>query len=321
MKLTSERNERNTEEVRCGVVLAAGEGARLKPLVHRLRGYPLPKQYVNFMGARSMLEHTFRRAEKLIPPERLFTVVNRQHLEYAEARRQLRSRPTGTVVLQPENKETGPGLMLPLIYLLEWYPNAVITVFPSDHFVEEEDLFMGYVDLACRAVERDPFKLVLLGVVPDGPEPEYGYILPDGLGLPPHPSCTRRVLRFVEKPDASAARDLTDVGGLWNTMVMTFKARTMLDLVRRINPALSHAFSRIRRAIGTPSETTVMERTYRRMAAATFSKALLESIPLLYPSRLWVLPVRGVSWSDWGSERRIIRTLRETGHLGLLGET
>jgi mannose-1-phosphate guanylyltransferase len=61
---------------RCGIVLAAGEGKRLRSFVENLSGYALPKQYVNFTGKRSMLEHTFCRAQKMIPPERLFTVVS-----------------------------------------------------------------------------------------------------------------------------------------------------------------------------------------------------------------------------------------------------
>jgi hypothetical protein len=45
---------------------------------------------------------------------RPFTVGGRDHLADSEVRRQIAGRPKGTVVLQPENKETGPGLLLPL---------------------------------------------------------------------------------------------------------------------------------------------------------------------------------------------------------------
>ena len=55
---------------RCGIVLAAGDGTRLRPLIQRLRGKPLPKQYVSFVGTRSLLEHTFSRVESILPPER-----------------------------------------------------------------------------------------------------------------------------------------------------------------------------------------------------------------------------------------------------------
>jgi hypothetical protein len=70
-----------------------GEGKRLQSFIKRLRGDTLPKQFVNFIGRRSMLEHTFLRAEMFMPSDRVFTVVNGSHLKYPEVRRQISSRP------------------------------------------------------------------------------------------------------------------------------------------------------------------------------------------------------------------------------------
>ena len=53
------------DSLACALVLAGGEGKRLRPFIHLLRGDLLPKQYVNFIGRCSMLEHTLERAEKL----------------------------------------------------------------------------------------------------------------------------------------------------------------------------------------------------------------------------------------------------------------
>ena len=298
---------------RCGIILAAGEGERLRPFVHRLRGEPLPKQYVNFVGGRSMLEHTFARAERLIVPERLFAVVSRDHLRHPEVRRQLSGRPDGTIVAQPENRETAPGILLPLLRICRRYPDPVVAVFPSDHFVLHEELFMAHVDLACRVVEHYPSYLVLLGMEPDGPEPEYGYILPGDRLSRFGPLAVRQVARFVEKPDPGAARDLILDGGLWNTMVMVFQASTMLKLVRRSAPLLHGAFQRISDAVGTWGERSAIAEIYGEMEAVNFSRAVLEPVSQLETSPLLVLPVRGVLWSDWGSEQRIVKSLGETG--------
>jgi nucleotidyltransferase-like protein len=116
MVIAEEVNLAGTEPF-CGIVLAGGEGKRLRPFVHLLRKDLLPKQYVNFIGRRSMLEHTLHRAEKLIPSERLFIVLNEAHLGFPEVQQQICKRPPGTIIVQPENKETGPGLLLPLMHL------------------------------------------------------------------------------------------------------------------------------------------------------------------------------------------------------------
>jgi len=304
--------------VRCGIVLAGGEGKRLQPFIHRVRADSLPKQYVNFIGSRSMLEHTTHRAEKIIPSDRLFTVVKRDHLRYPEVRRQIRCRPTGTVVVQPENKETGPGLFLPLMHLYKRYPESVVVVFPSDHFILEEDLFMAYVGMACHLVECDPGRLVLLGVEPDRAEPEYGYVLPDGHGNDLERLGLRKVRAFIEKPEPHTARELILRGGLWSTMVMVFRTNILLDLSRVVAPALYRSFEQIWEAIGTCRERRVVEAAYQRMKPVNFSTGLLQPLAREHCSSLFVLPVRGLRWCDWGSGRRVVSVLRETGFLGRL---
>ncbi|MBI3058413.1 MAG: hypothetical protein HYY81_03780 [Deltaproteobacteria bacterium] len=102
--------------------------------------------------------------------------------------------------------------------------------------IVEEELFMAHVDLACRVVEHHPACLVLLGIQPSAPEPDYGYIVPVPKVNHMAPLSVHEVLRFIEKPEPHAAQELILRDGLWNTMVMIFKARTMVDLVCRAAP-------------------------------------------------------------------------------------
>lgn len=304
---------------RCGIVLAGGAGQRLRPFIYKLRGNTLPKQYVNIIGSRSMLEHTFDRAEKLIPRERLLTVVSHQHhLNYPEVRRQLLSRPTGNVIVQPEDRGTLPGILLPLMHLYKRYPDSMVAVFPADHFILEQDLFMAYVGLAFQAVESNPSNLVLLAIEPDGPEPEYGYILPDGAAGDLAPMGFRNVQLFVEKPGSGAAEQLVVAGGLWNTMVMVFRVDTVLELVRKLAPRLYDSFQEIAKAIGSRKERCVVEGAYRNMKSMNFSEEVLEALARTHPSCLSVLPVSEVLWSDWGSGDRVIKTLKKIGYLNRL---
>jgi len=301
----------SSNSVRCGIVLAGGEGQRLRPFIRRFRGDELPKQYVNLIGSHTMLERTFRRAEKLIRPEHLFTVVSQAHLHYPEAMSQLAGRPKGTVVVQPENKETAPGLLLPLSFLYRRFPGATVVVFPSDHLIIEEDLFTKHLDLACRVVEACPSSLVLLGMQPSEPEQEYGYILPEkqanNFGV-------HRVLRFVEKPQAPVAREIIAKGGLWNAMIMVFKAKTLMDLVRITARSLYSSFKRISDAVETSEERAVVEETYKTIRPLNFSSGLLEALPRSDSVCLSVLPVKGVYWSDLGSEQRLLSARQKAGY-------
>lgn len=297
----------------CGLVLAGGEGKRLESFVHRLRGDGLPKQFVSFIGTRSMLEHTLSRAERLIPRNRVFTVIARDHLRYVEVRRQLSARTPETVIVQPLNRDTGPGLLLPLVHIAKHYPDSTAVVFPSDHFIVKESLFMNYLHRAIRTVLWDPAQIVLLAVKPRRVEPDYGYIVSRDAPRDLSQLGLRQVQRFVEKPDSELARELTQGGALWNTFIMVFKVNTLFGMARMICPKLYGSFSRIKDAIGTSKEREVLEREYRWMETVNFSRGFLEVLALKDPGSLAVLPVPDLGWSDWGSEGRILGVLKEIG--------
>jgi mannose-1-phosphate guanylyltransferase len=289
--------------------LAAGDGKRLQRHVTQIKGKQLPKQFVNFVGSRSMLEHTFDRAERLIDAERLITIVTRHHLRHAEARDQLGSRPKQTIVVQPENKETGPGILLPLMFLSKRCPEAIVALFPSDHFVLEEEHFIMHVAQATQAVAQEPGRLILLAIAPREAETEYGYIVP---GESEAGACRfgiKPIRTFLEKPKPERAHQLISTGALWNTMTMVFKLKTFLELVEAVQPMIHRRFVHLLSAIDTAGERQAIENLYRELEPINFSTGIMEPLAERHRERLAVLPVRHVFWSDWGSSERIRQSL------------
>jgi mannose-1-phosphate guanylyltransferase len=260
-----------------------------------------------------MLEHTWDRAATLMPAEQLFMVVAKQHLRFPEVQRQLKLKPPRSLVIQPANRETAPGILLPLLHIYNSYPEATVAVFPSDHFVLEEDRFMRHVDDAFRVVESDPSRLVLLGLEPHEPDPEYGYIVPGKSIETFAPSSVRPVEMFVEKPSVEAAKKIIGSGALWNTMVMVFACKTFLSVIQRSAPELYRSFEPIQNALGTPDEQQVVERVYEKLLPINFSKGVLEVLPFEHRRALTVLPVRGVTWNDWGTADHLSSTLQRLG--------
>ena len=298
-------NDSPSSGVRCGIILSAGNGMRIPDLAQRSRAHDCPKQYLNWVGKQSMLEHTFERAESLIPAARLYVVITKEHLEFSEASRQIGARLSGTVVIQPTNKDTAPELLLPLLYLQPRYPDAAVAVFPSDHFILEEDVFIRHVDMAFRFVEQDGSRIVLLGVEPNAPEPEYGYIVPGEEIDEPRIGRARKVELFVEKPAPEAAQKIIRSGALCNTMVLVFKLATLMGVFQRANPELHRAFQKIVSAMGTPDEQRMLDAVYRDLKPINFSTAVLEVLPFEHRQALLALPVRGVTWCDWQSADRV----------------
>src|SRR5215470_5537594 len=161
-----------------GIVLAAGEGTRAREFLKQLCGGRGIKQFCAVLDSRSMLEHTLARVEQLIPRERVLVVVSQHHQE--EVTQHLAHWPAENVIYQPANRDTAPGILLPLTYISQWDPFATVTVFPSDHFVVKEDLFLTAVRRAVAEVQYFPRQLGLLGARPDQAEGDYGWIEPAG---------------------------------------------------------------------------------------------------------------------------------------------
>lgn len=300
-----------------GLVLAAGDGRRLQEFIRQTRGADLPKQFVSFTGELSMLEQTYRRAERLIRPEKILTIVGKHHLQHNEVKRQLAGRDTGTIIVQPQNKETGPGVLLPLLHLYKREPQAIVAMFPSDHFILQEERFMEHVALAARAVAHDSAPIVMLAMEPNGPEVEYGYIMPRPAGGQVALWGTRQAASFIEKPHRQLAQELVTAGGLWNTMIMVFKVRTVLEMMRRLCPVTFSHFLDIFDAIGTPREAKSVELLYEKLEPLNFSKDFLEKVSQTIPTAIAVLPVLGVYWSDWGSPERLVQILERLDQPGV----
>lgn len=288
------------------IVLAGGGGQRLQPFLRR-QGHEHPiKQFCAIVGSRTMLQHTWKRVEMVVPPEGVLTVVDVGHVD--TFRNQLASRPHGTVIHQPANRETAPGTLLPLAHVLHADPDAIVGVFPSDHFVMEEDRFMAHVQMAEWTVRRGLREIVILGVEADRPDPDYGWIEVNRAGRL-RESCLLPVERFWEKPHPSIARSLHEGGHLWSTMVTVARAATLWNLIGEAQPDLQRPFERIQGTLGTESDASEITKAYQQMPSVSLSTGVFER----FPSRLAAMAVRGLHWSDWGREERIDETLARLG--------
>ncbi|SPP66344.1 sugar phosphate nucleotidyltransferase [Nitrospira lenta] len=287
------------------VILAGGEGERVRPLIERWLGRHKPKQYCTFVGSRSMFQHTVDRATRLTPPKRTVAVVARGHRPDALA--QLKQRGLGTLVLQPENRDTAAGIFLPLTYVRARDPDATVVIYPSDHFVYPESRFLDVVLQATGVAESLPDRILLLGVMPDRLELEYGWILPGEIlpagGLDANVQAVRA---FIEKPTVAQADAALARRALWNTFVMVSKISTLWELGRQCFPDLIPLFERLEHALDTSEEGRVLNSIYEAMPTKNFSSDLLQ----LVPECVAVMELTGVLWSDWGKPERIVETLR-----------
>jgi mannose-1-phosphate guanylyltransferase len=292
-----------------GIILAGGNGKRLQAFTRRFYHLVRPKQYCVFVGTRSMVQHTFDRARMLVAAERILTVVSGKHRHFVGE--QFPDQPVKSFIVQPYCRETAPAILLPLIKIHRQNTKAVVTVFPSDHFILDEVRFAHYVRAAVEYVGKNSEKIVLLGVRPDHEECGFGWI-EKGEAL--HCPGMHHVKSFIEKPKNSDAGSSVKEY-FWNTFVIIGRTDTIMKHVRKTIPDVYDVLKGYEEAIDTGDEQQAILEAYHELSPVNFSSAVLEKIP----SALCVIDISDVGWSDWGEERRIMEDVdRFNLHLNTL---
>ena len=291
---------------RTAIVLAGGDGVRLRSFTQGVAGRPIPKQYCPILGTETMLDWTLRRISFGISRHSILTIVAAHHAEFYET--QLAHVDEDAVVVQPQNRGTASAILHGLLRLARRNPDGTVAIFPSDHYISDDCRFMAHVDLGFEFVQAFPQRVVLLGIEASGPEVEYGWIEPGTPVVRAWSSFRNflRVRRFHEKPPMAIARELFDARCLWNSFVVIGSIRRLIALIARALPDLYSAFNAIERTLGSSFERKAVECLYRDLPAANFSYEVLQN----GFSSMAVLPVTDLEWSDLGTPDRLLAVLK-----------
>jgi mannose-1-phosphate guanylyltransferase len=286
------------------MVLAGGEGERLKPYVRECYGTDRPKQFCSFAGRHTLVEETVLRAETFLDPGQVLVVGTEHHLPYLLEC--LGHRPPGTILIQPESRGTGLGVLLPLAHILHRDPEAIVVLFPSDHFIRPHDGLTEALEDAELFLASDANDhIILLAAEPTAPEPDYGWIKRGVKQNRVGRQVFESVAGFMEKPSREQACSLFADGWLWNTGMHVGRATALLQVMCAGLPELTACTMLLRRFIGTDWEHAVTAELYRAVPALNFSSAVLSR----QTHRLALLPLTQISWCDWGTKDRILQTL------------
>jgi mannose-1-phosphate guanylyltransferase len=283
------------------VVLAGGDGVRLRGLARLICGDDRPKQFCPLFGERTLLDQTRQRAERSIRPDQIVYSVTKAHEAYYTGEAAVR--PSQRIV-QPSNRGTAPAILSSLLRVFQTDPEAMVAILPCDHYYSPENAFTAALGSAFLAAEERPESVVLLGAEPKAPETDFGWI---ELGEKTGPPCcaVHRVGRFVEKPSLTVAAQLFRTGSLWNTFVMVGHVRAFLKLAVEFVPEVMSALAGLKFRPNAAGEIRIEDWVYDRIAPADFSRQVLSP----GVARLTAMRLKGIEWSDLGDPERLICTL------------
>jgi mannose-1-phosphate guanylyltransferase len=292
---------------RWAVILAGGDGTRLQSMTRAITGDNRPKQFVSVIGGSTLLNQTRQRVALSIEPDQTLVVVTRKHRRFYEPL--ANEIPRGLLLEQPLNKGTAPAILYALLHVANRSPKAVVALFPSDHFLSDDEEFMSHIDVAIDAVEVQPESVMLLGITPMAPETEYGWIEPHSSILASAQKSITRVRRFWEKPSLNVATSLMERGCLWNSFVMVGRVDALLKMTRAAMPETYDAFDAVAPTFQTAAEREALSQLYSQIEDSNFSHQVLA----VRPEDLMVMRVGDIGWSDLGEPNRVLSTLARIG--------
>jgi mannose-1-phosphate guanylyltransferase len=274
------------------LILSGGAGTRLWPLSRKAQ----PKQFLDLVGERSLLQDTVDRIAEIIPTERIFAVAPPEHR--ALIHEQLPELRADHVVVEPYPRGNAAAIGLAMAALHAFDPEAVVAVLPSDHVVEKRGKLRDVLVAATEAAEQG--NLVTLGITPESPDTGFGYVeagdrIDLKANLPVH-----AVKRFIEKPKREAAEKMLAAGGhFWNAGMFVWRVADIIAAYRAHLPNTAKAIDSLAEAIGSPRYEQVLSEVWEETDRTTIDYGILEKA-----QNVAVVPA-DIGWHDLGSWARL----------------
>lgn len=283
------------------LIMAGGRGERFWPKSRK----NMPKQFLSLTDdGKTMIQLTVERISPMVKIEDVYVATNKDYKSLVLE--QLPGLPEQNVLCEPVGRNTAPCIGLGAMHIAKKYDDALMFVFPSDHLIKFNKMFIRTLQDACEVAEKDD-NLVTIGIVPDYPETGYGYIKFDSQITDGH---AYKVDRFVEKPSLEVAKEyLATEEYLWNSGMFIWKISSILKNIQKFMPETYESLKRIQDAIGTENEETVLEKEFHGIQSQSIDYGIMEKAEDIY------ILLGAFGWDDVGSWLAVER-IKKTNEFG-----
>ncbi|WP_018968806.1 mannose-1-phosphate guanylyltransferase [Rubritalea marina] len=282
------------------LILAGGSGTRFWPLSRDAK----PKQLLNLLGEKTLLEQTIERLEGFVPNENIIILTNEIQLELV--REVAHTLPTENIYAEPAKRDTGPAIALGAGIIAARDPEATMVVLPADHMIEDTENFQQVLSDAMAVASESP-SLVTIGIKPTWPCPSYGYIeragpsplTPAGIKNFPH-----EVTCFREKPDTLLAERFLKRGNFaWNAGMFIWSIPTLKHELAAHCPELASFVDKFE---NTDCIESLIQNDFDRLTPISIDYALMEKAA-------HVLNIQAnFDWDDVGSWLSVAKYLDDS---------
>jgi len=277
------------------LIMAGGAGTRFWPRSRVKK----PKQYLSLFGDQSLIQESVKRFANFIPEEAIFVVSAKSQQEVLES--QTGNLPKANLIFEPVGKNTLPAIGLAALLIADKDPDGVMIVSPSDHLIQNDELFRQCIESAVLIAEKKE-GIVTIGITPKFPATGYGYVQTGEEVQIGQSIKSYTVQKFVEKPNVDVATGYLQSGGFfWNSGIFVFKVSVFLDAVKTHAPELYADLMRIKEHIGIESYEEALDRIYREVKSISIDYGILEKANNVF------LVQGDFVWNDLGSWEEVYK--------------
>ena len=287
------------------IIMAGGSGTRFWPMSRTSR----PKQFLDVADTgKTFIRQTYERFMTVVPQENILVVSAERYKDLVKE--QLPELEERNLLLEPYQRNTAPCIAYATYTLLQRDPDAKMVVAPSDHFIQDQNLFSKTISYAFDYVE-DNDVLMTLGIPPTRPDTNYGYIQAVGGREAFRSEVPMQVKTFTEKPDKDLAQVFINTGEFfWNSGIFIWKAQVIRGEMEKHLPEVTGLFKGWENAIGSKIEAGFIARAYTDCPNISIDYGVMEKT-----GRAWIYPAR-FDWQDIGTWESLYNFIPKKDHNG-----
>lgn len=275
------------------IIMAGGVGSRFWPLSKTSK----PKQFLDILGTgKTFIQSTFERFNQIIPTENIFVVTNDLYKDLVQE--QLPLLTENHILLEPIRRNTAPCIAYASYKLLNIDPAANIVVTPSDHLITNEAEFLNVIESSMNFTEFND-SLLMLGITPNRPETNYGYIQISQDETAEELANTYKVKTFTEKPNLEIAKVFVNSGEFyWNSGIFIWNLQTIIQALSTHLPEIDSLFRDGVGLYNSSQETSFIQNVYGHCRSISVDYGIMEKASNVY------VRCANFGWSDvgtWGS--------------------
>ncbi len=269
------------------VILCGGSGTRLWPNSQKHQA----KQFIDF-GGWTLLGKTLERIKgsvfdtPIISTNSKYIKEIKKHLKKYKIKKY-------KIILEPVKRNTGPAILVAALIkdIPEKQPMIFLT---ADHLIENVSKFNTEIKKNKKNLTKD--NVFIFGIKPNTPSDQFGYLVSKKIK-----NNLNKVIKFIEKPNISKAKQIIKKGGYWNSGMFFLRKDSIINNFKKYQKNIyQNCLISIRKSSFKNSTYLLNKKAFTKNSSKSFDHAILEKIRNINSIKL------NIPWSDLGSWKEIL---------------